>query len=153
MKKGGLWNTIVKSDRLRYGNLIEEIEKDFLKGHVDYSKTPMEAYYVLVNYQNYGNLNKRTATQGGLDQVTFVTEGKCTKPNGETVRFPHIKCFKCVEFGHYKSDCPKNRSSEVSKTTEMEMETTLTTFYTTFYVALAGMKMEIDPLWFLCDNE
>ncbi len=86
MKKGGLWNTIVKSDRLRYGNLIEEIEKDFLKGHVDYSKTPMEAYYVLVNYQNYGNLNKRTATQGGLDQVTFVTEGKCTKPNGETVR-------------------------------------------------------------------
>jgi len=56
--------------------LIEEIENDFLKGHDDYLKTPTEAYNLLVNYRNYVTVNKRTAIQGGLDQVAFLTDGK-----------------------------------------------------------------------------
>jgi hypothetical protein len=94
----------VRADRSRYGKLIEEVENDFLKGRDDYPKTPTDAYNLLVNYRNYITVNKRTVTQGGLDQVAFVTDGKRQRTEG---RFPHIKCFKCSEFGHYKSDCTK----------------------------------------------
>jgi hypothetical protein len=69
------YGILVRSDRSRYGKIIEEIEIDFLKGHNDYPKSPTEACNLLVNYRNYGKMNKRTASQGGLDQVAFVTDG------------------------------------------------------------------------------
>jgi hypothetical protein len=62
------------------------------------------------------------------------------------VKYPHIKCFKCGEYGHYKSDCQaKNKNAEESAQTG----TTLTTIQ----VTLAVMKQEIDPMWILCNNE
>jgi len=36
----------------------------------------MEAYNLLVNYRSYTNNQKRPATQGGLDHVAFLAEGK-----------------------------------------------------------------------------
>jgi hypothetical protein len=53
----------------------------------------------LVNYRNYITVNKRMLTQGRLDQVAFVTDGKRQRLEG---RFPHIKCFKCGEFSGIK---------------------------------------------------
>ena len=72
---------LIRADRGRYGKLIEEVENDFLKGHDDYPKTPMEAYNLLVDYRKYVTVNKRTALQGGLDQVAFLTDGKKSKAN------------------------------------------------------------------------
>jgi hypothetical protein len=70
------YGLLTRADKGRYGKLIEEIENDFLKGHDDYPKTPTEVYNLLVNYRNYVTVNKRTAIQGGLDQVAFLTDGK-----------------------------------------------------------------------------
>jgi hypothetical protein len=69
------YGILVRSDRSRYGKLIEEIENDFVKGNNDYPETPTEAYNLLVNYRSYNN-QKRPINQGGLDHVAFLTEGK-----------------------------------------------------------------------------
>jgi len=95
------YGLLVKADRERYGKLIEEIENDFLKGHDDYPKTPMEAYNLLVNYRNHVTVNKRNLSQSGLDQVAFITDGKKqetedVKPlDKDFLKFSNIKCFKC----------------------------------------------------------
>jgi hypothetical protein len=39
----------------------------------------MEAYNLLVNYQNHVTVNKRYLNQSGLDQVAYVTDGKKQK--------------------------------------------------------------------------
>jgi hypothetical protein len=102
---------------------------------------------LLANYKNDGNQNKRSAaTAGGLDQVAFLIEGKRTKTDGSMVSYPHIKCFKCKEFGDYKSDCPKKKK----QTEGLESEKTS---LVTVHVTLAVMKNHIDPMWILYNNE
>jgi len=85
------YGILVRADHGHYGKLIKEVENAFLKGNNDYPTTPTEAYNLLVNYQNYSN-NKRSNTQGELDQLAFVAEGKHLKTGKE---FLYIKCFKC----------------------------------------------------------
>jgi hypothetical protein len=118
-----------------------------LKGHDDYPKTPTDAYNLLVNYHNYITVNKRTVAQGGLDQVAFVTDGKRQRVEG---RFPHIKCFKCGEFGHYKSDSTKKVKN--GENNEGSTEPAQVTLITQHFV-LAVAKQVINPMWILCDNE
>jgi len=146
------YGILVRTDRTRYGKLIEEVENDFLKGHDDYPKTPTEAYNLLVNYRNYVTVNKRTTPSGGLDQVAFVTEGKRQRTEGGENKYPHIKCFKCGKFGHYKSDCPGKSQGQSQGADERTQEPTQIAFITQ-HVTLAVTRMTIDPMWILCDNE
>jgi hypothetical protein len=148
------YGILVRADRSRFGKLIEEIENDFLKGNNDYPVTPTEAYNLLVNYRSYNN-NKRTAGQGGLDHVAFLSDGKRQKQEGESRYFPHIKCFKCNQFGHNKSDCPVRNKENGSggNVNDNERQEQVQVTLTTMHVTLAVAKQEIDPMWILCDSE
>jgi hypothetical protein len=118
------YGILVQSDRTRYGKLVEKIEKDYLKGHDNYPKTATEAYNLLVNYKNYGNQQNKRSVASGLDQEAFITVAKRTKSDGTLVKYPHVKCFKCGEFGHYKSDCQgKNKHSDESAQMQMALTT------------------------------
>jgi len=144
------YGILVRADRSRYGKLIEEMENDFLKGNNDYPQTPTETYNLLVNYRNYATVNKRNAAQSGLDHVAFVTDGK--RQRGDNKQYPHIKCFKCNQFGHYKSDCPEIKEKtggESGSSQESQAHVSLTTLH----VALTVARKEIDPMWILCDSE
>jgi hypothetical protein len=143
------YGILARADRSRYGKLIEEVENAFLKGRNDYPETPTEAYNLLVNYRNYAtNPNKRQAGQG-LDHVAFVADGKKHKGEEDTRHYPHIKCFKCNQFGHYKSDCPKGKEDQTRSESSEQPQVTLTTLH----AALAVTKQEINPMWILCDSE
>jgi len=143
------YSLLVRADRGQIRKLIKEIKNDFLKGHNDYPKTPTEAYNLFINYRNF-NPQKRNATQGGLDQFAFVTNGKRTRTDGSLHQHPHIKCFKCGEFGHHKSDClEKDKNKKQENQSDGQNEVALTTLQ----VALAVVKTEINPMWILCDNK
>ena len=42
---------IFRSDRGRYGKLVEELQNVFTKGNADYRKNTKDAYNLLVNYK------------------------------------------------------------------------------------------------------
>jgi hypothetical protein len=146
------YGILVRADKVRYGKLIEEVENDFLKGHDDYPKTPTEAYNLLVKYRNYITVNKRPTPSGGLDQVAFVTEGKRQRTEGGENKYPHIKCFKCGVFRHYKSDCPGKNQGSSQAVEERQQEPTQISLLTQ-HATLAVTRTTIDPMLILCDNE
>jgi hypothetical protein len=102
-----------------------------------------------VNYRNYVTVNKRTAAQGGLDYVAFLTDGDKRQRQGDAKQYPHIKCFKCNQFGQYKSNCPNQKQQ--GGTNEQAKETQVT--LTTMHVSLTVTRQEINPMWTLCDSE
>ncbi len=58
--------------------------------------------------------------------------------------------FKCGRFRHCMSDCPgKKDDKESPKNQQSETQKALITMH----VALAVLKIEINPMWILCDNE
>jgi len=87
---------------------------------------------------------KRSAAQGGLDQVAFITDGKRKKLDRSLCKYPYNKCCKCGEFGHCKEN-PKNQENTSTGQTEIAM--------TTLQVTLTVTKTEINSMRILCDNE
>ncbi len=148
LDKNVAYGILVRADKTRYGKLIEKIENDYLKGNDGYPKTPTETYYLLVNYRNYNNLNKRSNTTG-LEQVAFMTKKDRKGYEQELPDHRQIKCFKCRVMGDYKSDRPKKMQGNAEQQTQVISATTLMTRA----VTLAATNSEVNPLWILCDSE
>ena len=97
------------ANRIKYGELIEELENSYLKGNEnEYPKTVTDAYNLLLNYKNDPRNHSGGNTGGGdgtfsfnmLDEEYFRVSLN-TNGHLESVEF-----YYCHKKGHYKNKCP-----------------------------------------------
>jgi len=96
-----------------YGNLVVELENDFLKGNDFFPSTVTEAYQLMANYSQRKTVNvnpvRRQNAVGFLQSSTGNSNRKPVKGTDERVH-ASIQCFKCGDYGHYSDKCPKSTS-------------------------------------------
>ena len=94
---------IMNSNRQRYGQLKQDLENDYLKGHTNYPSNMIEAQKLLVNYKGSprnGQQSQRNRQTGSNDGVAFAQTGG-QGPKSEA------RCWKCNKKGHlaYEGKC------------------------------------------------
>ena len=101
-----------KTDRSRYGRIIEEKENDVLEGKDTFPKMVAEACWVLGGWKNkYGN--KDTRLTEANDGVAFATTGNEDKKGNKK---KEITCYKCGKSGHYSNECDVEDTVKASNT-------------------------------------
>jgi Zinc knuckle len=92
-------------DRMKYKSAIDELNNDFLSGHVNYPDDVTGALALLSNRRGGGASNKKfDAIRDGIGEVSFVQK---------SVRYRQkVKCFRCGKMGHIARECGKSSDSE-----------------------------------------
>ena len=101
-----------KTDKSRYGRIIEEKENDVLEGKDTFPKTAADACWVLGGWKNkYGN--KDTRLTEANDGMAFVTMGNEEKKGNKK---KEITGYKCGKSRHYSNECDKEGTVKASDT-------------------------------------
>ena len=101
---------IKRSDRGRYGDLIDDLENHFSRGTDQYPPDLPKALNTIDCYVRgrTSNRNTRRPHPSAGDQeieMTFAQVGSPV-PGVDGILFDSITCFGCRQKGHYKSKCP-----------------------------------------------
>ena len=157
------WATlfILHADVNRYGNLITNLQNEYLSNTNKYPKNLNEAYSRLTNWKETAVGNRNSNSEG----VSFTNVGATVKKNKD-----HITCFNCQQKGHYSNECSKPRggnnatlttsdvvisdvdSGACDDTDDMHLNSSFqficdgTTFNT-------HLTHQIPPTWILLDNQ
>ena len=98
-----------------YGDMITDLENDYLKGHDYFPSSMSEAYHLMANYGVRKNLgaSRPSLKQGngiGFLQTkknsTSTANGKTAVPGTDGTVHTDIQCWRCKEYGHYSNKCP-----------------------------------------------
>ena len=94
---------IMNSNRQRYGQLRQDLENDYLKGHANYPTDMIEARKLLTNYKNLSKSSGQQSNQyrkQSNDGVAFA-QADGNGPKSEA------RCWKCNKKGHfaYENKC------------------------------------------------
>ena len=94
-----------KTDRHKYGNILDQIDNDVLQKKDPFPKTVSKDSTLMEGWKGKsGNyINKYNEANDG---IAFATDGKEEK-TGNKNKKKEITCFKCGEKGHYSNECDK----------------------------------------------
>jgi len=100
-----------KTDRHKYGNILDQMENNILQKKDPFLKTVSEASTLMEGWKGKsGNyINQYTEVN---DSIAFATNGKEEKVEklGNKNKKKEITSFKCGEKGHYLNECNKEQS-------------------------------------------
>jgi len=96
-----------------YGELVRELENDFLKsdnGKDTFPSTVSESYHLLANYSVRKNARKQD-TKGTSNTKVHVAHGLLQTsddpvPGRNGVLLEHVRCYNCNKYGHTSKQCP-----------------------------------------------
>ena len=96
-----------KTDRHKYGNILDQMENEVLQKKDPFPKTVSEASTLMEGWKGKpGNyINKYNEANDGIAFATDVREEKAGNKNKKK----EISCFKCREKGHYLNECDKGQ--------------------------------------------
>ena len=118
---------ILRADKSRYGDILEELRKGLYKGRGKYPNTVPDAYDIFMRkYQQIkyvkrwpGRSGYHTGDRGRAEVFMFAQHGGCGGRGGRrndtdqvavTVRnkilHKEIRCYSCQRNGHYLDQCP-----------------------------------------------
>jgi len=98
-----------------YGNLVTDLENDFLKGHDSFPNSVSESYHLMANY-----VQRRTGSHNNRGQMRnnglgFLQSGSSNStqnrhkdpvPGSDGKTHPNVECWRCKSKGHYSNKCP-----------------------------------------------
>jgi len=113
---------------LRYGQLVNDLENSYARGHDDYPKTVDEAYRMMANYRtlqkgpSVSQYNRRgRGFQGNGNPrsgLSFMQQNQSGRngysSNNQSAKgrdgffHPYVQCYACGKKGHYANQCPQN---------------------------------------------
>ena len=98
--------------------LKKDLQNDKAKGDDKYPKTLETAIELLGNYRtNNSNFTKpkqcNQQQNRQQDQAACKSVGFAIVPGDDRREFPHIKCHKCQNFGHYANHYPKETMTNI----------------------------------------
>ena len=92
----------------RYKHAVDDLNNEYLMGSVKYPESVPDMLHMLNNRRGDGNLasKRREAERDGEVLTSFHQQGG------------RIKCWKCGESGHVKSQCPKLTAKQKQEESE-----------------------------------
>ena len=107
------------ANRIKYGILIEELEKSYLKGNKnEYPKTVTDAYNLLLNYKNDPRNHSGGNTGGGDGTFLFnmLYEEYFVVSLNTNRNLESVECYYCHKKGHHKNERPEKLKADQDKT-------------------------------------
>ena len=125
-----------KLDKKRFGNFYLKLKESVTMKYGQYPKSVNEAVELATNYSNSMNydllLSNQNNIKSNVETVFFTTKNDENKKKKKKLRkdyndkivpkedivndnvsyYPNVQCHKCLQFGHYKSNCPTWKPEE-----------------------------------------
>jgi len=102
---------IYKTDRHKYGNILDQMENDVLQKKDPFLKTLSEASTLMEGWKGKSNNQHTNKYNKANDGIAFATDRKEEKMGNKNKK-KEIMCFKCGEKGHYSNECDKEHSDD-----------------------------------------
>jgi hypothetical protein len=98
------------ADKSRYGKMLEDLEKYYMKDSNNYPPNVTSTYNLKVNYKNFQRTASRLSTDSEGVSCANIEKGNQDKSV--------IKCYNCNYYGQYANECTTEDNMKKGKAKE-----------------------------------